>query len=145
MLVEAVLESVERIAMESKHPEVVMFENLHRLEDHLRRLNKIEHLKPYRPKVQQIYRDQLTLYVKSILGLPLERLKVFFDGVERLIASGVAAHEVGFHMEYNKAALRKSIAQMPARDVKKGLADIYKRVERHLCEEEHLQQVSFLR
>lgn len=33
------------------------------------------------------------------------------------------------------------IAQYPAREVKKGLESLYKKVEKHLCEEENLLQV----
>ena len=37
--------------------------------------------------------------------------------------------------------LRKVLAHYPGREVRKGLDNLYKKVERHLCEEENLIQV----
>jgi exocyst complex component 1 len=44
-------------------------------------------------------------------------------------------------MAYSKQELRKVISQYPAREVKKGLENLYKKVEKHLCEEENLLQI----
>ena len=41
----------------------------------------------------------------------------------------------------SKQELRKKIALYPGREVRKGLDNLYKKVERHLCEEENLIQV----
>jgi hemerythrin len=49
--------------------------------------------------------------------------------------------EVGFHMNYNKIQLRKVIAQYPAKEIKKSLEQLYKRVDKHFSEEEGLLQV----
>jgi len=47
-------------------------------------------------------------------------------------------------MAYSKPELRKVIREYPAREVKKGLDSLYRKVEKHLCEEENLLQVCFL-
>lgn len=44
-------------------------------------------------------------------------------------------------MAFSKQELRKVINQYPQREVKKGLENLYKKVEKHLCEEENLLQV----
>ncbi len=44
-------------------------------------------------------------------------------------------------LDFSKQELRKVIAIYPGREVKKGLDNLYKKVERHLCEEENLIQV----
>jgi hypothetical protein len=44
-------------------------------------------------------------------------------------------------LDFSKQELRKVIAIYPGREVKKGLDNLYKKVERHLSEEENLIQV----
>jgi hypothetical protein len=44
-------------------------------------------------------------------------------------------------LDFSKQELRKVITIYPGREVKKGLDNLYKKVERHLCEEENLIQV----
>lgn len=44
-------------------------------------------------------------------------------------------------MAYSKQELRRVIREYPAREVKKGLDHLYRKVDKHLCEEENLLQV----
>lgn len=57
------------------------------------------------------------------------------------MSHGVKETEISYQMAYSKQELRKLIAQYPAREVKKGLDALYKKVEKHLCDEENLLQV----
>lgn len=50
-------------------------------------------------------------------------------------------NEVSYQMAFSKQELRKVISQYPVREVKKGLENLYKKVEKHLCEEVNLLQV----
>ena len=50
--------------------------------------------------------------------------------------------EVGYQLAFSKQELRKCIKEYPAKELKKGLEQLYKKVEKHLCEEENLLQVS---
>ena len=58
------------------------------------------------------------------------------------IAAGVKEDEVGYQLAFSKQELRKCIKEYPAKELKKGLEHLYKKVEKHLCEEENLLQVS---
>lgn len=60
-----------------------------------------------------------------------------------MVARGVKEEEVGYQLAYNKQELRKAIKEYPGKEVKKGLDNLYKKVEKHLCEEENLLQVKF--
>ena len=51
--------------------------------------------------------------------------------------------EVGYQLAFSKQELRKNIKEYPAKDIKKGLELLYKKVEKHLCEEENLLQVKW--
>lgn len=48
-------------------------------------------------------------------------------------------------MAFSKQELRKVIKEYPGKEVKRGLDHLYKKVEKHLCEEENLLQVKYLR
>jgi exocyst complex component 1 len=75
-----------------------------------------------------------------IILLPL--LQLFFEGVQAKVAQGVKESEVSYQMAFSKQELRKVIKEYPAREVKKGLESLYKKVEKHLSEEENLLQAS---
>jgi hypothetical protein len=70
-------------------------------------------------------------------------LQQFFEGVQAKVAQGVKESEISYQMAYSKQELRKVIREYPAREVKKGLDSLYRKVEKHLCEEENLLQVCF--
>ena len=65
----------------------------------------------------------------------------FFEGVEARVAQGVREEEVSYQLAFNKQALRKVIKAYPGKEVKKGLDNLYRKVDKHLCEEESLLQV----
>lgn len=70
-------------------------------------------------------------------------LKHFFEGVEARVAQGIREEEVSYQLAFNKQELRKVIKEYPGKEVKKGLDNLYKKVDKHLCEEENLLQVCF--
>lgn len=48
---------------------------------------------------------------------------------------------MSYQLAFNKQELRKVIKEYPGKEVKKGLDNLYKKVDKHLCEEENLLQV----
>lgn len=68
-------------------------------------------------------------------------LQHFFEGVEARVAQGVREEEVSYQLAFNKQELRKVIKEYPGKEVKKGLENLYRKVDKHLCEEESLLQV----
>ncbi|XP_072040820.1 LOW QUALITY PROTEIN: exocyst complex component 1-like [Amphiura filiformis] len=143
-LVSAQFKGIHRIALEhQKTPrDVVMFENFHHLHAVLYRL-KITVLENERKEAKQKYTEHLQLYVQESLGRPMDKLNSFFEGVQTLVAQGVKEEEVGYQMAFNKQELRKVIQQYPGKEVKKGLDGLCKKVEKTLCEEENLFQVTW--
>ncbi|XP_034036386.1 exocyst complex component 1-like [Thalassophryne amazonica] len=141
-LIKAVFCNVDKVASESqKTPrDVVMMENFHHIFSTLSRL-KISCLDAERREAKHKYTDHLQAYVINSLGQPLEKLNHFFEGVEARVAQGVREDEVSYHLAVNKHELRKVIKEYPGKEVKKGLDNLYKKVDKHLCEEESLLQV----
>ncbi|KAM9660697.1 exocyst complex component 1 isoform 2-T4 [Morphnus guianensis] len=141
-LIRAVFVSVEKVANESqKTPrDVVMMENFHHIFATLSRL-KISCLEAEKKEAKQKYTEHLQSYVIYSLGQPLEKLNHFFEGVEARVAQGIREEEVSYQLAFNKQELRKVIKEYPGKEVKKGLDNLYKKVDKHLCEEENLLQV----
>ncbi|KAL1022601.1 hypothetical protein UPYG_G00029750 [Umbra pygmaea] len=141
-LIKAVFTNVEKVANESqKTPrDVVMMENFHHIFSTLSHL-KISCLDTERREAKHKYNDHLQSYVINSLGQPLEKLNHFFEGVEARVAQGVREEEVSYQLAFNKQELRKVIKEYPGKEVKKGLDNLYKKVDKHLCEEESLLQV----
>ncbi|XP_020957002.1 exocyst complex component 1 isoform X11 [Sus scrofa] len=141
-LIRGVFVNVEKVANESqKTPrDVVMMENFHHIFATLSRL-KISCLEAEKKEAKQKYTDHLQSYVIYSLGQPLEKLNHFFEGVEARVAQGIREEEVSYQLAFNKQELRKVIREYPGKEVKKGLDNLYKKVDKHLCEEENLLQV----
>ncbi|KAK6637036.1 hypothetical protein RUM43_010710 [Polyplax serrata] len=141
-LVGAMFDTIPKIASEhSKTPqEVVKMENFHHLHDLLSQL-KIGVLDSYRKEAKVKYNEALKNYVTQYFGRPLEKLNLFFEGVEAKVAQGVKESEISYQMAFSKEQLRKVISAYPSREVKRGLENLYRKVEKHLCEDENLLQV----
>jgi len=77
-------------------------------------------------------------FISDLFILSLLHFQQFFEGVQLKVAQGVKETEISYQMAFSKQELRKVIAQYPAREVKKGLENLYKKVEKHLSEEENL-------
>ncbi|XP_025088337.1 exocyst complex component 1-like isoform X2 [Pomacea canaliculata] len=141
-LVHVLYEQIQRVASEhQKTPrEVVLMENFHRMFSILSHL-KNAGLEADRKEAKQRYTDNMLAYTITLLGRPLEKLHIFFEGVEARVAAGVKREEVGFQLAFSKQELRKVIREYPGKEVKKTLEHLYKKVEKQLCEEENLLQV----
>ncbi|KAB0353390.1 hypothetical protein FD755_023907, partial [Muntiacus reevesi] len=126
-LIRGVFVNVEKVANESqKTPrDVLMMENFHHIFATLSRL-KISCLEAEKKRSQ-------TKKHRS----PSH----FFEGVEARVAQGMREEEVSYQLAFNKQELRKVIKEHPGKEVKKGLDNLYKKVDKHLCEEENLLQV----
>lgn len=136
-LVRSIFDSIDRLANE--HPktpsEMVKIENYHALHDVLRGL-KIPCLEQERNLAKTRYKEAVKEYVQRYFGRPLEKLSAFFEGVQAKVAQGVKAEEVGYQMAYSKTELRKVINDCSLKVVKKGLEEMYRKVEKHAFEPE---------
>ncbi|KAH8319527.1 hypothetical protein KR067_012707 [Drosophila pandora] len=141
-LVNAIFEGIHLHSQE--HPktpsQVVRMENYHHMYALLAQL-KVPGLDALKKEAKTRYTEALKAYVTQYFGRPLEKLNQFFEGVQQKVAQGVKETEISYQMAFSKQELRKVISQYPAREVKKGLENLYKKVEKHLSEEENLLQV----
>ena len=137
MLVSEMCNGIYRISREQTSktpPEVIQMENFHHLHALLAQ-KKISSLDLLKKETKQKYNEALNAYVTRYFGRPLEKLNVFFEGIQQLVGQGVKESEISYQLAYSKQELRKVISIYPGKEVKKGLESLYKKVERHLCEE----------
>lgn len=59
----------------------------------------------------------------------------FFDGVERLLATTPAA-EVSLHSSFSRSALKKVLKDNGAKDMRKAIETMSKRVDKHFTEDD---------
>ncbi|ESO07376.1 hypothetical protein HELRODRAFT_76461 [Helobdella robusta] len=141
-LTSALFTEINRVANESQKspPEVVHFENYHRIFALLSEL-KITSLDAVKKEAKKQYQEWMQVYVVAYLGQPLEKVHQFFQGVEARVASGMRMEDVGYQVQFNRQELKRIIKEYSGKEVKKGLELLYKKVDKHLSEEENLLQV----
>ncbi|CAD5208920.1 unnamed protein product [Bursaphelenchus xylophilus] len=143
-LCNGVIEGIDNAAMSpnSKSPaSIVRLENFHKLYLSLSEMRKISALDDIRSQVKRKYQENMKIYVFDYLGKPLEKLHLFFESVEFAISSGVRPEEVGFQQQFSRGELKKAISAHQGREVKKGLENLYAKVEKHLGGDSQLLQV----
>jgi len=101
----------------------------------LRQLAQIEvgSVSVFVKRAEAIYDENMSAYVKIVLRRPFAKIIDYFDGVERLLKT-TAPSEVSSNSSYNKSALKKAVKEFNAKDVRKHVDVLFKRVEKHFTE-----------
>lgn len=86
-------------------------------------------------RAETIYDENLQAYVKLVLRRPFSKIIEYFEGVERLLQT-TAPTEVSSNSSYNKSALKKVVKEYDAKDIRKHVDALFKRVEKHFTVEE---------
>lgn len=101
-------------------------------------------------RAESIYDEDLSAYVKIVLRRPFAKIIVshrtfasmteleldpqdYFEGIERLLKSTLPT-EVSSNGNYNKSALKKVVKEYNAKDIRKIVDALFKRVEKHFTE-----------
>ena len=109
---------------------MIELENYHYIQNMLLMM-KISCLDNERKEAKVKYNLALRDYVSLYFGRPLERLNEFFEGVQNKVSQGVKEDEIGYQLTFSKQELRKIIKDINLKDIKKGLEEMYKKVEKH--------------
>eukprot|EP00112_Aurelia_sp_Birch-Aquarium-sp1_P011123 Seg2346.6 transcript_id=Seg2346.6/GoldUCD/mRNA.D3Y31 product="Exocyst complex component 1" protein_id=Seg2346.6/GoldUCD/D3Y31 len=141
-LLQVMFDNIERISYEHEKipPEIIMFENYHNIHALISGL-KNPALDLEKKESKQRYIDAMGQYVNKRIGMPIEKISNFFEGVESCIASGVRMEDVGYQIAYNQQELKNIMKDYTAKEIKKGLEHLYKKVEKHLTTENLVQVI----
>lgn len=88
-----------------------------------------------REQAQAIYTHALTGYVQSVLRRSLGKMSDFCTGIDALLQT-TPANEVTLHSAYSKSAAKKLVREYTAKDMRKAVEALSKRVQKHFCEED---------
>ncbi|KAL0578603.1 hypothetical protein V5O48_003394 [Marasmius crinis-equi] len=111
---------------------VILIENMHHFVAEMSQLD-IGSVAGFVKRAEAIYDENLNSYVKIVLRRPLNKIIDFFEGVERLLKNS-APSEVSTNSSYNRSALKKVVKEYNAKDIRKHVDSLFKRVEKHFTE-----------
>lgn len=115
---------------------IILLENMWYFTTHVSRSRGGTNAAPALVKrAEAIYRDSLTSYVHFVLRRPLAKLMDFGDGIDALLRS-TPAGEVSLHAAYSKSAAKRLVKELGAKDVRKAVEALSKRVQKHFSAEE---------
>ena len=77
---------------------------------------KVASLEGHIKQSKSQYESHMAAYIKAVVRRPLGKLLEFFEGIDELLKTN-SPEEVGFHLNYNKASLKKMIAAYPSKEV----------------------------
>ena len=127
-------------------------ENLYQFVEDLRRL-AVPSLGSFFERARTMYDENVQAYVKILMRRSFARIMVsqlfrivpefgqeakskdYFDGVERLMQSTPAA-EVSLHSSYARSALKKMLKENGAKDMRKGVETMARRVDKHFGDDD---------
>jgi len=111
---------------------VIIIENMHHFVAEIS-LMEVGSVAGFLRRAEAIYDENLSAYVKIVLRRPFSKLIDYFEGVERLLKT-TAPTEVATNASYNKSALKKVVKEYNAKDIRKHVETLFKRVEKHFTE-----------
>ncbi|KAJ7169718.1 exocyst complex component sec3 subunit [Mycena filopes] len=111
---------------------VILIENMHHFVAETSQI-EIGSVTVFLRRAEGIYDENLGAYVKIVLRRPFGKLIDYFEGVERLLKT-TAPSEVSTNANYNKSALKKVVKEYNAKDIRKHVDALFKRVEKHFTE-----------
>ncbi|KAJ7357195.1 exocyst complex component sec3 subunit [Mycena albidolilacea] len=111
---------------------VILIENMHHFVAETSQI-EIGSVTTFLRRAEAIYDENLSAYVKIVLRRPFGKLIDYFEGVERLLKT-TAPSEISNNASYNKSALKKVVKEYNAKDIRKHVDALFKRVEKHFTE-----------
>jgi hypothetical protein len=116
------------------------------------RQQEIGSVNVFSTRAEAMYEENLSAYVKMVLRRPFSKIIVshrvsladrlyqysnysqdYFDGLEQLLKT-TAPSEVSRNGSYSRSALKKVVKEYDAKDVRKHVDALFKRVEKHFTE-----------
>ncbi|KAH8099365.1 exocyst complex component Sec3-domain-containing protein [Cristinia sonorae] len=119
---------------------VILIENMHHFIAEISQID-IGTVSIFLSRAQAIYDENLGAYVKLVLRRPFAKIIDYFEGVERLLKT-TAPSEISSNSTYSKTALKKVVKEFTAKDVRKNVDALFKRVEKHFTETTGSEQSS---
>lgn len=139
-IVHAMFDSLKHMAKMSGEEEdkgqlnyhVILIENMHYFVAEIRQ-QEIGSVGVFSTRAETVYEENLNAYVKIVLRRPFSKIIDYFDGVEQMLRT-MAPSEVSGGGGYSRSSLKKVVKEFDAKDVRKHVDALFKRVEKHFTE-----------
>lgn len=89
---------------------------------------------------KKMYDEHLSSYCQITVKRAMGKFYEFFDGIQDLLKTKTA-EDIAFQPSYNKVQAKKTLALYPAKEIKKTVEQLYKKVEKHFSDNESLSKV----
>ncbi|KAI5777491.1 exocyst complex component Sec3-domain-containing protein [Geopyxis carbonaria] len=147
---QAIAKESPAVASQSVDPEdkeqlnyhIMMIENMHHyLEDVDAKGNDI--LEGFKTKASAEYKEHMELYIGAVIRRPVGKLLDFIESVELLLKTDPAsAADIPSKPSHSKAIFKKHLANHDGKEVRKGIEQLKKRVDKHFGEGHHHDDVA---
>jgi len=128
------------MANDAKAPHsMVRLENYHQMQ-HIIGINKLSALESEKQEARKNYNLAKADYEREYCGFPFERLHIFFERIDELRKRLAKDEDVQFQSDCSVIELRRLVREHPPKEVKRGLENLYKKIEKHLSENSSLMQ-----
>ena len=107
---------------------ILMVENMHQYIEALNSRNDNPVLDDFRRGAAASYKEHLTAYARQAIMRPIGRLSDFADGLEKLRRAG---ENPTTKSTYSPTSVKRLLSDFDDRDIRKGIATMYKRVDKH--------------
>lgn len=111
---------------------VILIENMHQFLADASEL-EIGSMRTFLKQAEVIYEENLAAYVKIVLRRPFAKILDYFDGVERLLKT-TSPTGVASNRDFTATALKRVVKDYSAKDIRKHVEALAKRVEKHFIE-----------
>ncbi|CAF0927129.1 unnamed protein product [Adineta steineri] len=143
-LVAAIFRGIEQCASavvsDGKTPHsMIRLENYHQMQ-HIMGINKLSALDAEKQEARKNYNAAKAEYEREYCGFPFEKLHTFFERVDELRKRLAKDEDVQFQSDCSIIELRRLVRDHPPKEVKRGLENLSKKIEKHLSDNTGLIQ-----
>ncbi|WFD33583.1 hypothetical protein MCUN1_000396 [Malassezia cuniculi] len=116
--------------------DVTLIENMHYLYTHVP-AGASPALAQLAEHARGAFEMSVSSYVQTVLRRPLGKMIDFSSGIDSLLRT-TPANEVTLHNAYSRSSAKKLVRDYTARDIRKGIEALSKRVQKHFDDEEQV-------
>jgi hypothetical protein len=115
---------------------ILLIENMNHYLEEVDNPRNLEVLLDWREAAQRELAEHLSLYINAVMRRPLGRLLEHLENIEAQLASGKSPAAVAAQPSNSKAVFHKILSGYDAKEVRKGIETLRKRIEKHFGDED---------
>lgn len=114
---------------------ILLIENMNHYLEEVDNARNLEVLLDWREAAQRELAEHLGLYLNAVMRRPLGRLLEHLENIEAQLATGKSPAAIAAQPSNSKAVFHKILSGYDAKEVRKGVETLRKRIEKHFGDE----------